>query len=301
MNRFQSEEIKNFVSTRIERPWLSKSRSGSYPKISIITPSFNQAEFLERTILSVLNQNYPDLEYIIIDGGSNDGSVEIIRKYEAWLSYWVSEKDAGQSDALNKGFARATGDIVGWQNADDIYLPGAFYEAAQVFVEPPDVDVVFANRLDMDKEDNVISESRFTPFSIISYCYEGMPLSNQSAFWRRELFSSIGMIDVDLDVAMDYEFFLRAGLRGARFRHVRRYWGAIRRHEASKQNRLWAARMKLECDLIDRAYGRRTYLTLPLRTYSLMRRFLYYLVQGDWDYAVRGLKRRVQARNARKA
>ena len=93
----------------------------NYPKISIVTPSFNHAQFLEETILSVISQNYPDLEYIIIDGGSTDGSVEIIKKYEQYLTYWISEPDNGQSDALNKGFTRATGDIYGWLNSDDLY------------------------------------------------------------------------------------------------------------------------------------------------------------------------------------
>ena len=117
----------------------------NFPKISIVTPSYNQAEFLERTILSVLNQDYPNLEYIIIDGGSTDGSVEIIKKYEKYLAYWVSEKDKGQSDAINKGFQKSTGDILAWLNSDDTYLSGTLFKVVKAFQENPNADLIFGN------------------------------------------------------------------------------------------------------------------------------------------------------------
>ncbi len=106
-------------------------------KISVVTPSFNHARFLERTMLSVLSQPYPDLEYLVVDGGSQDGSVEIIRKYADRLAYWVSEKDQGQTDAINKGFARANGDIFAWLNSDDTYLPGILPQVAEIFTKNP--------------------------------------------------------------------------------------------------------------------------------------------------------------------
>ena len=115
MKKFTSEEIKEFVSKPMFDKKVILNKDPYWPKISIVTPSYNQAEFLERTILSVLNQNYPNLEYIIIDGGSTDGSVEIIKNYEKYLAFWVSEPDNGQADAINKGFIKSTGEIVGWQ------------------------------------------------------------------------------------------------------------------------------------------------------------------------------------------
>src|SRR5688572_2633651 len=115
-----------------------------YPKISIITPSYNQGEYIEKTILSVLEQNYPNLEYIIIDGGSTDNSTEIIRKYADRITYWISEPDKGQSDAINKGLKLATGDIVNWLNSDDYYEPGALFKVAEAF-NNPEVNV-FAGR-----------------------------------------------------------------------------------------------------------------------------------------------------------
>ena len=125
-------------------------------KISVVTPSFNHARFLERTMLSVLGQPYPDLEYLVVDGGSQDGSVEIIRKYADRLAYWVSEKDQGQTDAINKGFARASGDIFAWLNSDDTYLPGILPQVAEFFEKNPQAAAVYANANFIDEDDRVI-------------------------------------------------------------------------------------------------------------------------------------------------
>lgn len=271
----------------------------SYPRVSIVTPSFNQARFLERTILSVLNQKYPNLEYIIIDGGSTDSSVDIIKKYAPHLAYWVSEPDRGQSDALNKGFSRATGDIVGWQNSDDVYLPGAFLKVAEFFRLHPLVDIVYSNRLDIDEDDRVTGEVRYTPFSRIVYQYDGISISNQSGFWRRELFSKIGMLDPAVKFAMDYEFFMRAARsKKIQFLHIKDYFGAARRYETNRTNAMMRTEpFRAEIAAIESKYGKRDMLRLPLKLYALMYRAIYYCIRGDWDYAFRGVRRRFKNRS----
>src|SRR5438105_4503434 len=126
---------------------MSNPQPASVPRISVVTPSYNQGRFLEQCIKSVLDQGYPNLEYIIIDGGSTDESVAVIRKYQDRLASWVSERDAGQTDAINKGFRRATGEVVAWMNADDFYLPGAFARIAQAYQQSPQASFYFGNGL----------------------------------------------------------------------------------------------------------------------------------------------------------
>lgn len=287
---------KACVKEHLFRMRLQESRlienTPSCPKVSIITPSYNQAEFLERTILSVLNQGYSNLEYIIIDGGSSDGSLEIIKKYKRYLSYWVSEKDKGQSDALNKGFAKAIGDIVGWQNSDDIYLPGALKEAVEAFSARPGVDIVFGNAFMVDKDEKLICELKFTPFSLMTHLYEGMALSNQSCFWKRDLFKKIGMFDTSIQFSMDYEFFLRAAVMGARFHHVRRSWGAFRLHEKAKTSLLRHVSTADHANIVNK-YGMNKRLEPYIKRLSLLRRTGYYAIQGDLRYIVNGLRKKL--------
>ena len=133
----------------------------SHPKISVITPSFNQAAYLERTILSVLDQDYPNIEYIIIDGGSTDGSVDIIRKYANRLTNWVSESDRGQAHAINKGLQQATGTWIAWQNSDDVFYPGTFSQLAQMAAMYPDVDLIIGNMNLIDKDDMLLRDIKY--------------------------------------------------------------------------------------------------------------------------------------------
>ena len=132
-----------------------------YPEISVITPSFNQGGFLERTIKSVLDQNYPNLQYLIIDGGSTDDSVSIIKTYESKLAYWVSEPDRGQADAINKGLRRATGEWVAWQNSDDIYYPGVFHQLTKTAELRPEVDLIIGNLMLIDAADHPLRDLHY--------------------------------------------------------------------------------------------------------------------------------------------
>lgn len=296
MNKiYNQEKIKEFISRPLFNEKILLSRDKSFHKISIVIPSYNQGKFLEKTILSILNQNYPNFELIIIDTGSTDESLGIIKKYEKYISYWVSEKDRGQSDGLNKGFSKATGDFVSEQDADDIYLPEAFHTINQLFKKNPDKDVIYGNRLDINEKDEAIGEQRYAPFSGIVYRYDGMSIGPQSAFWKRGLFSKIGMYDINLHFAPDYDFFMRASLAKIKFKHTSYYFSAMRRHRDSKTEIfLGTPPHQKECNDIDRKYGRKKWLNPPLKVYSLLYRAINYFLQGDGDYIFKGLQRRIK-------
>lgn len=182
------------------------SEKFDWPKISIVTPSYNQAEFLEDAIRSVLLQSYPNLEYIIIDGGSTDGSVEIIKKYEPWLTYWVSEPDRGQSHAINKGFEKATGDIFGWINSDDYYAPGAFTHIAKMFLENNTNWMSGVCHIIHSTGETVSSNSEPQEFE---NWLLGCPLAQPSVFWRRELWQTVGGVDTNLHYSFDYDLWMK--------------------------------------------------------------------------------------------
>jgi glycosyltransferase involved in cell wall biosynthesis len=256
------------------------------PKLSIITPSFNQAEFLERTILSILNQNYPNLEYIIVDGGSTDGSLEIIKKYSNLLSWWVSEKDNGQANAINKGLRRATGTWVGWQNSDDIYYKNTFYDLASVVAKNQDnVGLVIADMMLIDKTDSEIRDLQFVKPTYSSMLAEGMVLCNQSAFWRRDVHKKIGFLTEKYQYSFDFEWFLRV-LKHTKATHVGRIWGALRQHKNAKSYK-YSKKFKNEMDLI--LIGHKIFFLSPY--FFKMRRLFLLLIKGQISYVFRGILR----------
>ena len=261
------------------------------PKISVVTPSFNQAEYLERTILSVLDQGYANLEYIVIDGGSTDGSVEVIRKYADRLAYWVSEPDQGQTDAINKGLRRATGEWLAWQNSDDVYYPGVFSDIAQTASRHPEVDLIIGNMMIIDAQDKALRDIRYVTPSYGALRAEGMVMVNQAAFWRRRVHAEIGWLEESLQFSFDYEWFLRLTER-YRGVHVNRIWGGFRLHGATKTSK-WTQRFSEENAQI--LQGRQ----LPqwqVRLYQL-RRIALMLGQGTIAYVLRGLLRRMQGKH----
>ncbi len=190
---------------------MSTSPEPTWPRVSIITPSFNQAAYLEQTIQSVLAQDYPNLEYIIIDGGSEDGAVDIIRRYASQLAYWVSRKDNGQAEAINEGFERATGQYIAWLNSDDLYLPGCIRKAIDMFEANPGAGLVYG-------QVEVINEkgARIGAFRPFTYRFEDLLalriiIPQQAAFFRADLLRQIGFLRTDLHYALDHELFVRLG------------------------------------------------------------------------------------------
>jgi glycosyltransferase involved in cell wall biosynthesis len=207
-------------------------------RISIIVPSLNQGPFIERTILSILDQKYSNTEIIIIDGGSTDNTIGIIKKYEKFVSYWVSEEDRGQSHALNKGLKVCSGDLIGWLNSDDIYLPKVFQELAQVVNENPGYDIYYANRINVDADDSFISKvtyARSAPgFMAFFAKYRGLPFCSQASFFRKSVFSDVGGFEENFDIVMDVDFFYRCILHQKKFHYTNSVWGAWRQHGSAK-------------------------------------------------------------------
>ena len=179
-----------------------------YPKISIITPSFNQGEYIEKTITSILDQNYPNLEYIIMDGGSSDNTIEIIKKYEGKITFWLSEPDKGQTDAINKGFEKCTGDIITWLCSDDYYEPKVLFEIEKVFRENPEINLVCGNRrtYGLGINDTLYEgwKTKETLEETIFYGHYDQPPS----FWRKEVWDNIFPLTTSLRVYMDCEMWL---------------------------------------------------------------------------------------------
>jgi glycosyltransferase involved in cell wall biosynthesis len=205
----------------------------SWPRLSIITPSFNQAQFLEATLCSVLDQGYPDLEYIVVDGGSTDGSVEIIQRYAGRLAYWVSEKDRGQSDAINKGLARASGEVVAWLNSDDTYLSGALAAQVGYLCAHAEVDVVYGDCVYTDAEGKPLQTAYGRPFSLTELLRFTIPYQ-PTLFMRRSVMTRAGMLDPAYHYSMDSEYWLRLHASGARFAYNPKLIATYRLHGASK-------------------------------------------------------------------
>lgn len=206
-------------------------------KISLVTCSYQQGKFLDATMRSVLDQGYPDLEYIVIDGGSKDQSVEVIRRYEHALSYWVSEKDRGQTHALRKGFERANGDILGWLCSDDLLLPGTLKRVAAYFEAHPEVDVIFGNALWIDAQGQFIRPKKEMPWNKFVFLYDHNYLAQPATFWRRSLYEKVGGLDESWNLGMDSDLWLRFA-HHARPHYVDEYFACMRDYPEQKTRAL---------------------------------------------------------------
>lgn len=199
------------------------------PRIGVITPSYNQGRYLERTIASVLSQHVDGLEYLVIDGSSTDETLSILERYSDRLR-WISEPDRGHSDAINKGVALSSSPIIGWLNSDDLYQPGALRKVLAYFDHHPEAEVVYGDAYHIDESDRVIEKYPTEPWNwerLKEVCFISQPAS----FMRRRVFDDSGPLDIDLHYSMDYEYWLRLGKKGTRFSYLPEVLASTRLHD----------------------------------------------------------------------
>jgi glycosyltransferase involved in cell wall biosynthesis len=241
---------------RLPSDFKGNLKNGEMPKISIVTPSFNQSIFLERTLVSVLNQNYPNLEYYVQDGGSADGTLDILRHYGNQLTGWVSKPDNGQANAINGGLSKTSGEIMAWLNSDDILLPGTLAFVADFFSHHPEVDVIYGHRILIDQEDMEIGRWMLPQHddSVLSWA-DFVP--QETMFWRRRIWEKVGgRIDESLDFAIDWDLLLRFREAGAHFSRVNRFLGCFRIHPTQKTSAEKSTGFLEMSQMRERALGR---------------------------------------------
>ena len=293
---------KEFVTQPLFDEKILLNKDSSWPKISVVTPSYNQGEFLERTILSVLNQNYPHLEYIIIDGGSSDGSVDIIKKYEMFLHYWVSEPDKNHSQAVNKGFLKSSGEILGWLNSDDTYLPNALSIVGQDFKDNANADVVYGSGYFIDIKDNFVKKYPVVPLSKMSFIYFQSGLFQQSTFWRRDLYFDAGKINENKNYSVDIDLFFKFIKNGACFHFINKDIGNMRLHRASKsvikaRDEGYAEPETRDSRLEYFNIDERTLKFRLVREYFRLRKAYYLLKRGEIKYFLKVLFEKIRKKD----
>jgi glycosyltransferase involved in cell wall biosynthesis len=292
--------IPNAIKTKQGWLWTDEIEdppkvTGLLPKISVVTPSYNQGDFLEETIRSVLLQNYPNLEYIIMDGGSTDNSVDVIRYYEPWLASWISQKDKGQANAINAGFSRSTGDLLCWLNSDDTFTPNALWWIAQAFNNHQDAQVVYGNSALIDQDSRLIRELHDVPFNKWAYVMGGINLHQAAVSWRKDLFFQLGGLSEELVDAIDGDLFIRYAMSGARFVYIRKILAGFRKHPLSKT-------VLSNNHTREVMYAKRYYVKEPSIYYTLghnlfqVRRLFWLVCQGDLKYVLNGFFYRLNLR-----
>jgi glycosyltransferase involved in cell wall biosynthesis len=212
-------------------------RHTTLPSISLVTCSYQQARFLEATLQSVISQQYRALEYRVIDGNSTDGSVEILQRYQRELTGWVSEPDAGQTDALIKGFAQSSGEIMGWLCSDDLLLPGALHAVGRYFAAHPQVLAVYGDALWIDEHGGLLRPKKEIPFNRFIFLYDHNYVPQPSMFWRRSLYDAVGGLNPRFNLAMDGDLWARFSEHG-RIGHLDQYLSCMRFYDSQKTRAL---------------------------------------------------------------
>ncbi len=247
------------------------------PKITIITPSYNQGQFLEETILSVLDQGYPNLEYMIIDGGSTDNSVDVIKKYEKYLTYWESEKDSGQTHAINKGFLRSSGELVNWLNSDDLLEGAALRTLGDAVLDNPNADVFYGDYRAVNEVSSTIYFRKCSPYRP-KCLFWGRQISSQpSVFFRRAMLSRHGMLNEQFHFCMDIEYWIRCARNDAQFLQLKCPIGVTRVHGDAKTTKLQRLLYDEHKSLV-RSYGALS----PLEKGSSLEDISYRLLNRYW-------------------
>lgn len=258
------------------------------PKISVVVPSFNQAQYLELTLRSILDQQYPNLELIVIDGGSKDESPEIIRKYQLQIQFWCSEPDGGQTQGIIKGFSHATGEILCFLNSDDLFESGTLREVGEYFSAHPDIDAVYGDALWIDAEGKALRRQKEISFNRFIWLYTYNYIPGMSMFWRRTIYDRTGGFNPEFSLAFDADLWIRFSDHG-KIGHAARQWSRMRFYPEQK-NRSLREQSNREDMLIRARYwknGRRPSAYSLRRKIALFLRILWKLLSGCYGFGYR--------------